>query len=114
MSAVRGRNVIGQAVVELSPRLLNLLTQEIKRGDVFRSRVMSVKIDIIAHRVCWPKSMDASSDQQVVRDDPIKKCLRIFEKFARLFPNFGVVENRWITATQFPRVKKRRPIDEGN
>jgi len=58
--------------------------------------------------------MNATRDQQVLRYDPIKKCLRIVEQFVRLFANLGVVENRWITATQFPRVKKRRPIDEGN
>ena len=60
MTAITRRNVISQTVVELSRRFLYLLTQEIKRGDLFRSRVISVKIHIIARRVCWPKSMNAS------------------------------------------------------
>ena len=34
---------------------------EIKRGGFFRSRVIIVKFDIVAHRVCRPKSMNASS-----------------------------------------------------
>ena len=58
--------------------------------------------------------MDPASDQQVLRDDTTKNCLCIIEEFARFFANLRVVENSRITAAQFPRMEKRRPIDERN
>src|SRR5437870_4497442 len=58
--------------------------------------------------------MDPACDQQVLRDDTTKNCLRIIEEFARFFANLRVVENTRITAAQFPRMEKRRPIDERN
>src|SRR5260370_38602259 len=58
--------------------------------------------------------MDPACDQQVLRDDTTKNCLCIIEEFARFFANLWVVENSRITAAQFPRMEKRRPIDERN
>src|SRR5439155_2142503 len=99
-------------MIRLSRRFLHLLTQEIKAGDFLRARFVSININIVADSACRPQSMNAARDQQVLRENVIKKCLCIIEQFARLFANFGVVENRRITTTQFPRMKERRPIDE--
>src|SRR5437667_2770711 len=108
------RNVIRKAMVELSRRLLHLLTQEIEGANFFRARFITVNINIVANRVCRPKRMNAARDQKLLRDDVIKKCLRIIEKFSCLFTYFWVVKHRRITAAQFPRMKKRRPIDKGD
>src|SRR4029077_4625284 len=101
-------------MIRLPRGFLHLLTQKIKRGDFFGALFIGVKLNIIANRICWPKSMNAARDQQVLRDDVIKKCLRIIEQFARLFANLGIVENRRITAAQLPRMKEGGPIDERN
>src|SRR5437867_13374881 len=58
--------------------------------------------------------MDPARDQQVLRDDTTKNCLCIIEEFASFFANLRVVGNSRVTATQFPRMEKRRPIDERN
>src|SRR5438132_10815519 len=101
-------------MIRLSRRFLHLRKQEIKAGDFLRARFVSININIVADSACRPQSMNAARDQQVLRENVIKKCLCIIEQFARLFANFGVVENRRITTTQFPRMKERRPIDESD
>jgi hypothetical protein len=68
-------------------------------------------MNIVANRVCRPKSMNAARNQQILRNNLIEKFLRIVEKFARLLANLGIVENRRITTAQFPRMKEWRPID---
>ena len=94
-------------MIELSRRLLHLLTQKIKRGDFFSPGVISVDMNVVADGVCGPKSVNAARDQEIFRCNALEEFLRIIEKFARLFAHLWVVENRRVTATQFPRMKKR-------
>src|SRR5436190_5685239 len=101
-------------MVELCRRLLHLLTQKIKRGDLFSASLISVNMNVVADGVCGPKSVNAARDQEIFRCNALEEFLRISEKFARLFSHLWVVEDRWVTATQFPRMKKRRPIDVRN
>ena len=105
------RNVICQAMIELARRLLHLLTQKIERRDLFGASVISVNDDIVPDRVCRPKCVNAARNQQVFRYDPLKQFLRVIEKFARLFADLRVIENRRMTPPQFPGMKERRPVD---
>jgi hypothetical protein len=105
------RDVIGEAVIKLSSRFLHLLTQKIKRGDFFGAGVIRVDINVIADGVSGPESVNATRNQEIFRCNAFEKFLCLVEKFARLFADLRVVENRRISATQFPRVKKRRPIN---
>ena len=98
-------------MIELPGRLLHLLTQKIKGGDFFSAGVISVNMNVVADCVCGPKSVNAARDQKIFRCNAPKEFLRVIEKFARLFADLWVVKNRRVTATQFPRMKKRRPID---
>src|SRR4029077_2799205 len=98
-------------MIELSRRLLHLLTQKIKGGDFFSAAVVSVNMNVIADCVCGPQSVNAARDQEIFRCNALKEFLRVIEKFARFFAHLWVVEDRRITATQFPRMKKRRPVD---
>src|SRR5262245_28732792 len=105
------RDVISETMIELSGRFLHLLTQKIKRGDFFTANVVSMHMNIVADSVCWPKSVNDPRNQESFRCDAPKEFLSIIEKFTRLFADLCIVENRWVTTTQLPRVKKRRPID---
>ena len=58
------RKVIRQAMIELIGRLLHLLPQEMKRGELFSARVVCVKHDIIADSFCGPEGVDATRAQQ--------------------------------------------------
>src|SRR6266550_9065701 len=107
LTAIHRCNVIRKTMIELSRRFLHLLTQKIKRGDFFSANVISVDMNVVADGVCGPKSANAVRDQQIFRCNTLKEFLRIIEKFARFFADLWVVENRRITATQFPRMKKR-------
>src|SRR4029077_14062956 len=64
--------------------------------------------------VCGPKSVNAARDQEIFRCNALEEFLRIIEKFARFFAHLWVVEDRRVTATQFPCMKKRRPVDVRN
>src|SRR6476646_1807021 len=98
-------------MIELSCRLLHLLTQKIKRGDFFSAGVISVNMNVVADGVCGPKSVNAARDQEIFRCNALEEFLRIIEKFARLFAHLWVVEDRRVPATPFPRMKEWRPID---
>src|SRR4029077_2876229 len=111
MIRVGWRYEIRQAMVKLSRWLLHLLAQEIERRKLLCALIVSIKVNIIANGVYPPKRVNTARDQQIFCDDSIEKFLRIVEKFARLFAKLWVFKNRRITAAQFPRVKKRRPID---
>src|SRR5436305_361470 len=98
-------------MVELCRWLLHLLTQKVKSRDFFGAGVIRENMNVVADRVSGPKCVDAPRDEKIFRCDPLKHFLRIIEKFARLFADLWIIENRRVTATQFPRMKKRRPVD---
>src|SRR3954468_10062506 len=106
-----GRDVIRKTMVELTGRLLHLLTQKIKGGDFFSAVLVSVNINVVADGICRPKSVNAARCQEIFRCNALKKFLRISEQSARLSADLWVIENRRVTSTQFPRMEKRRPID---
>src|SRR6266550_5160108 len=108
LTAIHRCNVIRKTMIELSRRFLHLLTQKIKRGDFFSANVISVDMNVVADGVCGPKSVNAVRDQEIFRCNAPKEFLRIIEKFASLFAHLWVIENRRITATQFPRSEERR------
>src|SRR5258705_1350240 len=108
------RDVIREAMIELPCRLLHLLTQKIKGGDFFGAGVISVNMDVVADGVCGPKSVNAARDQEIFRCNALEEFLRISEELARFFSHLWVVEDRRVTATQFPRMKKWRPVDVRN
>src|SRR4029434_6404203 len=101
-------------MIKLCGRLLHLLTQKIKRGDLFSPGVISVDMNVVADGVCGPKSINAARDQEIFRCNAPEKFLRIIEKFASLFAHLWVIENRRVTATEFPRMKKRCAVDVGS
>src|SRR5438045_4215145 len=101
-------------MIELSRWFLDLLTQKIKRGELFSARLVSVNFNVVPDGVCWPESVNPAWDQEIFRYDVLQKFLRIVEKFARLFADLRVIENRRVTAAQLPRMEKRRPIDIRN
>src|SRR4029077_18845106 len=105
------RDVIRETMIELCRRLLHLLTQKIKSGDFFSPGVISVDMNIVADGICGPKSVNAARDQEIFRCNALEEFLRIIEQLARFFAHLWVVEDRRVTATQFPRMKKRRPVD---
>src|SRR5206468_7493723 len=109
--AIHRCNVIRETMIPLSGRLLHLLPQKIKSGDFFSAGVISVNLDIVPGGVCGPKSVNAARDQEIFCCNALEEFLRIIEKFASLFAHLWVVEDRWVTATQFPRMKERRPVD---
>src|SRR5205814_7170574 len=98
-------------MIELCWRLLHLLTQKIKRGDFFSAGVISVNMNVVADGVSGPKGVNAARDQEIFRCKALEEFLCIIEKFARFFAHLWVVEDRRVTATQFPRMKERRPVD---
>src|SRR5262245_12392935 len=98
-------------MIKLSRRLLHLLTQKIKSGDCFSTGVVSVEMNVIADGVCGPKCVSAARDEKISCCNALKELLRITKQFARLFADLWVVENGRVATTQFPRMKKRRPID---
>src|SRR4029078_597115 len=108
------RDVIRKTMIELTGRLLHLLTQKIKGGDFFSAVLVSVNINVVANGICGPKSINAARYQKIFRCNALKEFLRISEKFARLFTDLCVIEKRRVTSTQFPRMKKRRPVDVRN
>src|SRR3954471_16306735 len=93
-----GRDVIRKTMVELTGRLLHLLTQKIKGGDFFSAVLVSVNINVIADGICGPKTINAARCQEIFRCNAVKEFLRIIEKLARLFADLWVIENRRITA----------------
>src|ERR1700750_1479464 len=101
-------------MIELCRRLLHLLTQKIKRGDLFSAGLTSVNTNVVPDGVCGPKSVNAARDQEILRCNALEEFLRIIEKFARLFAHLWIVEDRRVTSAQFPRMKKRRPVDVRN
>src|SRR4030095_15417706 len=98
-------------MIELSCRLLHLLTQKIKRGDFFSAGVVNVNMNVVADRVGGPKSINAARNQEILCCNVLEEFLRIIEKFARLFSDLWVVENRRVTPAQLTRMEKRRPIN---
>src|ERR1043166_1681481 len=68
-------------------------------------------MNVVADGVGRPKTIGAARFQEIFRCNAPEEFLCIIEKFTRLFTDFLVVENRRITTAQFPRMKKRRPID---
>src|SRR5438105_11381475 len=98
-------------MVKLSRWLLHLLSQKIERRNLLCPIIVSIKIHIIASCVCSPKSVNTARDEQIFCDDPVKKVLRVIEKFPGVFANLRIFKNCGITPAQFPGVKKRRPID---
>src|SRR4029077_17009437 len=114
LTAVRRRDVIRETMIELCRRLLTLLTRKIKRCDFFRAGVISVNMNVVASGVCGPQCVNTARDQEIFRCNALEEFLRIIEKLARFFAHLWVVEDRRVTATQFPRMKERRPIDIGN
>src|SRR5438270_13295677 len=111
MTADRWRDVIRQAMVCLPGGFLHLLAQKIKRRKLFRSRFVRIKIDIVAHGVCRPKSVNSSRRERIFCDDRVEKFLGVIKKLARLFANYRIIEDRRITSTQLPGMEERRPID---
>src|SRR5439155_3934075 len=101
-------------MIELSRRLLHLLTQKIKRGDLFSPRVISVDTNVVANGVYRPESVNRPWGQEIFRYDLRKQLICIVEKFARLFADLWIIENRRVTAAQLPGMEKRRPIDVSN
>src|SRR5262245_66665066 len=98
-------------MIELSAWFLHLLAQKIKRGDFFCARLIGVNFDIVANRVCGPKSVNTARNQEILCCNALEEFLRIIKKFARLFADLLVVEDRWVTPAQLPRMKHRRPVD---
>src|SRR6516165_599484 len=111
LTAVRRRDVIRETMIELSRRLLHLLTQKIKDGELFSPRLISVEMNVVTDGVCGPKSVNTARDQQIFGGNALKEFLCVIEKFARFFADLWVIKNRRVTAAQFPRMKERRPID---
>src|SRR5262249_41829242 len=101
-------------MIELPARFLHLLTQKIKSGDCFSTGVVSVDTNVIADGVCGPKCVSAARDEKISCCNGLKEFLCIIEQFARLFADLWVVENCRVPPTQFPRMKKWRPIDVRN
>src|SRR5260370_8805960 len=104
-------NIISQAMIELSRRLLHLLPQKIKRREFLPSRLIAIKIDIVSDGVCRPKGVNASGGERLLHGDLIEKVLRVIEKFARLFADHRIIQYRRVTAAQFPYMKEWRPVD---
>src|SRR5437588_4524708 len=105
------RDKIRQAMVELPRRFLHLLAQEKERRQFLGACFISVEDDIISNGMGRPQSMNAARDQETFSNDSIEKCLCIVEQFSRLFAELGIVKNSGISAAQFPRMKKRRPVN---
>src|SRR4030095_6281575 len=98
-------------MIELARRLLHLLAQKIKRGDFFTANVVSMDMNVVADGACGPKSVTPARNQEIFRCNAPEEFLRIIENFACLFADLWIVENRRVSPTQFPRMKKRRPVD---
>src|SRR5207237_5122895 len=84
--------------------LWHLRAQETKTRAGFR------KFDIVAVRASRPEAKDAARGQQLLSGDFIQDSFGVIEKLPRLFTNFRIVEDCRISPTQFPDVKKWRPI----
>src|SRR5260370_20404734 len=101
-------------MIELTLRFWHMLSKKIKRRNLFTVEVISIDMDIVADGVCGPESVNPAWDQKIFRYDSLKQLICIVEKFARLFADLRVIENRRVTAAQLPRMEKRRPIDVRN
>ena len=78
------------------------------------SRFVGVQFHIVAHPVSREETIDSARLNQFFADHFFQKFLRVGEQLARLLAVFLVLQNFWINAAQFPRMEKRRPVDEGN
>ena len=107
----RGRNEIRQAMIELPRRFLHLLSQKIKRRQLFSVRFVHEKIDIIPIRACGPESKNTTRNQQFFRSDSIENHLRVVKNLARLGADRRVVKDGGVSSAQFPNMEEGRPIN---
>ena len=83
------------------------------RGD-FGAGVVGENHDVLALAVGGEEAADAAELERVGGYDFGEEGLGVVEKFLRLGAAIRIFENRRVAATQFPSVKERRPVDEGN
>src|SRR5437867_13061680 len=95
-------------MVELAARLVHLLAQEVECGGNFCARFVGIKLNVITDAVRREKTVDRAGGEQLFGDDFVQQFLRILEQF----PGFWIVQNRRITAAQFPSVEKWGPVNE--
>src|ERR1700730_18161961 len=98
-------------MIRLAGRFLHLLPQKIKRRQLVPAFFVDIKIDIVTRGICGPESKSATRLECLFKNNLVEQFLRVIKKFARLFANYRIVENRRITSAQFPSVKEGRPID---
>ena len=105
-----GRDVVGQAMVELVSGLVHLLAQEMEAGQDLGSGIIGIKLEVIPYGIGREKAINGSDGEQFLGNDFLQQLLGIFEKLARL----RALENGGIASAQFPGMEKRRPINEGD
>ena len=108
------RDEVSKTKIRLAVGLFDLLAEEVESRQHLRARLVSVKLHIIADGVRGKEAIDPASDQESLGHDFFQQLLRFSEKFARFLAVFCVIENSRMPPAQFPRVKKRRPVDEGD
>src|ERR1700736_5040910 len=106
------RNEVGQTVVRLTGRFLHLLSKKIEGCQFFPTFVVGKKIDIIAPAVRRPETVNTAGNERFLANDLLQQLLRVVEELARLLSDCWIIKDRRVPATQFPGMKKRRPVDE--
>ena len=106
------RNKVRQAPARFVPLPVRLLPQKLEPCQHLLARAIRVQFHIVARRVRRKKSVHAARRQQPLRNHPIQQRIPLREDLPRLFALLLILKNSRIHALQFPRMKKRAPIDE--
>src|ERR1700730_718575 len=93
-SAARLRSdKIGQAMIELTRGFIHLLTERVEHRQHVRPRFLIVHLNIVAHAISRPESVDSFGSDQTTVHDILEEFLRVFEQLPSLGSHFWIIEN---------------------
>ena len=94
--------------------LVHLLAQEMENRQDLRARFVRVNLHVVADVVGREEPINRAGGQQFLTDYVLEQFLRVIEKLSCFAANLRVLKNAGVPPAQFPRMKERRPINEGN
>ena len=117
MIAVTWRYPVRQGDIRFSRIFLKLLAEAVKTHPLSGARFIVPHDDVVALRVSREKTIDALRLETIFGDDTVHPtdCIQI--EFSSFHRALGIFRFKYLVfpiphAAQFPRVEKRRPVDE--
>src|SRR5215207_5064931 len=92
----------------------HLLPEETERGPQVPARSVSVDLDVIPVRIGWEQTISRAQAERFLGDDLAQQTLSVGEQLARFLPMFLMLQNLWVNAAEFPRMKEWGPINQRN